>query len=94
MEALDLTKLFGYGFWFSRSRDIELHSFQAPDVDAIVLLLAERIAGSLLTETRYITGLFSRDLLLRVIVEAIQDMECELTVQYKAHKRRATAHVR
>jgi hypothetical protein len=94
MEALDLTKLFGYGFWFSQTRDIELHAFQAPHVDAIQLTLYERVEGTVLSETRYITGWFPRQQLLRVIVEAIQDMERELTVKYKEHKRRATPHVR
>jgi len=94
MEALDLRELFGYGFWFSRSRDIELHSFWAPDADALQLVLRERVAGSVLTEARYITRWLGHDLLMRVIVEAIQDMESELTLQYKAHKRRATLHVR
>jgi len=94
MEALDLTKLFGVGFWFSRSRDIELQWFQAPDVDATQLVLSERIGRTVLIETRYIKGWFPRQLHLRVLLEAIQDMEHELTLQYKAHKRRATPHVR
>jgi hypothetical protein len=96
MEALDLTQFFKVKYPFTRSRDVRVDVRHAVDHQGYWLIVSERV-DELTFIVRRLMGTVSAltaDSEIQFIRVAIRLLMRELTVQYKAHKRRATPDVR
>jgi len=96
MEALDLTQLFRGKYRLARSRDVHVNIHHAVELAGYWLTVAEHVDGRALFAKRLmpVVPALTVESHMQSIGAGVRVLMRELTVEYKAHKRRATPHVR
>jgi hypothetical protein len=96
MEALDLTLLFKGKYRLARSRDVHVGIQHAVELAGYWLTVSEHVDERTLTAKRLMPVLSALRVETHVqfMGAGVRVLMRELTVEYKAHKRRATQHVR